>query len=443
MKIIQSFWGGKYKSIENSYGWWDHRFHWLGWMLSCNQLLRFYDRVELYTDEFGYDILIRKLKLPYTNVHIVLDELNVLPNDLWAMAKIKTYSLQKEPFLHVDGDVFIFEPFPEKLLESHLIAQNQELTTKYYRDMWAKIHPHLEYLPQQMEDFHYERSNMAYNMGIIGGNDIEFIQNYCQLSLDFVYKNEAIWNDINLFNFNVFFEQVLFYEYAKSENRKVNVLIQEEIGDNEYTGFGNFEEVPYKRTYLHLIGYFKRDSFTCHKMLQYCWYNHPEWMKTLFDCTIPNWRNDFDFDFSQQENEKLIKYYSKNFNNEEMSNKRLIARDLFTYENFKLYTKSEKLNDDYQIALLPEIILVETSDENYSLTVRNLFNNSYIRKLDQFDQIILYELNSPKTKNELFNSLLLHFESELSFEEKEKFEIMLDERIENFLSLKVIIIKIN
>jgi hypothetical protein len=91
MKIIQSFWGGKYKSIEDSYGWWDHRFHWLGWMLSCNQLLRFYDRVELYTDEFGYDILIRKLKLPYTNVHIVLDELNVLPNDLWAMAKIKTY----------------------------------------------------------------------------------------------------------------------------------------------------------------------------------------------------------------------------------------------------------------------------------------------------------------------------------------------------------------
>jgi hypothetical protein len=154
-------------------------------------------------------------------------------------------------------------------------------------------------------------------------------------------------------------------------------------------------------------------------------------------------KNIFDFDFSQQENEKLIKCYSKNFNNEEMSNKRLIARDLFTYENFKLYTKSEKLNDDYQIALLPEIILVETSDENYSLTVRNLFNNSYIRKLDQFDEIILYELNSPKTKNELFNSLLLHFESELSFEEKEKFEIMLDERIENFLSLKVIIIKIN
>lgn len=74
---------------------------------------------------------------------------------------------------------------------------------------------------------------------------------------------------------------------------------------------------------------------------------------------------------------------------------------------------------------------------------KDIWSDSYIRKLDQFDEIILYELNSPKSKNELFNSLLLHFETELSSEEKEKFKIMLDERIENLTVLKVIIISIN
>jgi len=440
MKIIQSFWGGKNKCIENHYGWWNYKFHWLGWMLSCYQLIKFYDQVELFTDEFGYDILINKLQLPYTSVHVVLDELNNLPNELWAMAKIKTYYMQKEPFLHVDGDVFIFEPFPKELLTFSIIVQNQEITTKYYRDMWAKIHPQLKYLPQQMEDFHQERSNMAYNMGIAGGNDLDFFQKYCQLSFDFVHKNESAWGEINLFNFNVFFEQVLFCECAKEGNKKVDVLIHEDIGDNEYTGFGDFENVPDKKTYLHLVGHFKQDSCTCHKMLQYCWYNHPDWIKTLFNLTIPDWKEEFAFEFSKTENQNLIKWYVEHLDEQEISSKRLIARDLFTYEQNKLLTEYEKRNVDYKIILLSEIIFAETSNEGYSLTVRNLFNNSYIRKLDQLDEIIFYELNQPKRKSELFNSLLLRFETELSSEEKEKLKIMMEERIENYIGLKVIMV---
>jgi len=441
MKIIQSFWGGKDKRIENNYGWSDYRFHWLGWMLSSHQLVKYYNQVELYTDEFGYDILIRKLKLPYTKVHVMLDELNDLPGGAWAMAKIKVYSMQNEPFLHVDGDVFIFEPFPAKLTGSPLIAQNLEFTTDYYLNMWENIHPHLTYLPRQMEDFHHKRSNTAYNMGIAGGNDIDFFKKYTRLSTDFVHKNKSAWSEIDLFNFNIFFEQVLFCEYAKEEKKEVSVLITESVDDNEYLGFDEFENVPDKRTYLHLLGNLKRDVGVCHRMLQYCWYHHPEWIKTLFEATMSDWKKDLEFEFTKDENQTLIAWYLEHINESDLSKKRLVARDLFAYEQNRRFIEYEDDKSDYRILLLPEIIFSETEKNGHVLTVKDFFSGSYIRELDQLDETIFYELNSTKRKSELYKSIIERFESKLTTDEEEKMKAMLLERIEYYISRKVIAVE--
>lgn len=128
--IVQSFWTGQQNTETNSFGWLSPKFHALSWALSSLQLSKFYD-VELYTDNNGCELLINKLQLPYKKVHVVLDELNHFHKDFWALPKIKTYSLQKEAFLHVDGDVFIWEKFPGKLLRSDIISQNLEITTEY------------------------------------------------------------------------------------------------------------------------------------------------------------------------------------------------------------------------------------------------------------------------------------------------------------------------
>ncbi|MBB3188344.1 DUF6734 family protein [Microbacter margulisiae] len=442
MKVIQSFWGGQHKSIQNSYGWLDYKFHWLGWMLSCHQLVKYYNDVELYTDEFGYDILICKLHLPYTKVHVILDELNNLPNDLWAMAKIKTYSMQKEPFLHVDGDVFIFEPFPEEFINSPLIAQNREFTTTYYRVMWDKIYPNLEYLPEQMESFHQGRNNLAYNMGIVGGNDVSFFKRYSRLSSDFVYQNSQIWDKINLFNFNVFFEQVLFCECADSEEKTIDVLINGDIGDNEYTGFGDFDAVPDNRRYLHLIGVFKRDAWTCYKMLQYCWYHHPEWIKTLFDLTIPDWSQKFDFRFTKDENDELIEWYAKHLEEEEITATRLLARDLFTYEQIRKIDSYEQEGLDYKITLLPEIMIREKQNGGHNVSTKEIFEYSFSIDLDQMSEVILYELSTSRLKSELYAAMLSHFETAPSPEDAEKLQAVLLEHIKYYIGLKIITIYI-
>ena len=129
MKIVQSFWSGNQTDFTNNYGWYSYKHHWMSWILSCHQLVKHHKEVELYTDCFGYEILITKLQLPYTKVHVVLDELNHYNKNLWAIAKIRTFQLQTEPFIHVDGDVFVWDSLIDKFENSNLITQNLEVTT--------------------------------------------------------------------------------------------------------------------------------------------------------------------------------------------------------------------------------------------------------------------------------------------------------------------------
>ena len=88
MKIIQSFWTGNKNSLTDSYGWLLPIFNYLSWIISCYQLRRYYDDVTLVTDSQGYDVLINKLHLPYTDVIVSLDCLNHYNPNLWALANL-------------------------------------------------------------------------------------------------------------------------------------------------------------------------------------------------------------------------------------------------------------------------------------------------------------------------------------------------------------------
>lgn len=91
MKIIQSFWSGGKDILLDSFGWHTSQAHLMAWALSCLNIRKFYGDVELYTDKQGYEMFINQLHLPYSNVHIILEELKPYPKELWALAKIKAY----------------------------------------------------------------------------------------------------------------------------------------------------------------------------------------------------------------------------------------------------------------------------------------------------------------------------------------------------------------
>ncbi|HPG54936.1 MAG TPA: hypothetical protein PK641_00840 [Candidatus Enterocola sp.] len=92
--------------FHDSFGWVALEYHLMSWALSCLLLKRSYTNVKLYANAEVAKCLTDYLKLPYDEVHILSDKFKLPHPSLWALPKLWTYSLQEEPFLHVDALLF-------------------------------------------------------------------------------------------------------------------------------------------------------------------------------------------------------------------------------------------------------------------------------------------------------------------------------------------------
>jgi len=263
MKIIQTFWTAGQDPLKHGFGWAHPEYNLMSWALSCLSLREHYDEVELYTDSAGYHILIEVLQLPYSKTHVIFDDFQCLPHH-WALSKIKTYSLQTEPFLHIDGDIYLPRPLPEKVLNAPLVAQNREIGTIYYRRMMDEgvlNHPDMVF-PTYLEKGLKEKSIASYNMGVFGGNDIDSIKKYCNEVFHFLETNKM--NDTSVAHShvgcNVLFEQILFATWAEHNNHKVKNVIEHGINDNGYT-FNDFCNLQLfkQKIIFHILGGHKKN----------------------------------------------------------------------------------------------------------------------------------------------------------------------------------------
>ena len=290
MQIIQTLAIGKQKCpYKDSFGWLTPEHHLMAWSFSCLQLRSLgYDLI-LHGDSCAAEILSTKLKLPFSKIQITHESFILPDPQLWALSKIYTYGLQSEPFIHIDGDVFLFERFPEAFCEAPLIAQNTEEATEFYTSAQAELMKHLDYFPREVKnDFWSGDPITAVNAGILGGSDIEFFQEYSAEALRYVAKNTHCFDKVPLHQFNVFFEQHLFYTMAKSRGIKIEYLLAESFRDNFYTGLANFHQTPQRRKYLHLLGHFKRDKFACQEMASHFRALYPEYYYQVLDCCKTN-----------------------------------------------------------------------------------------------------------------------------------------------------------
>lgn len=285
MKFVQTLYIDNTKDpLRDSFGWIRPEFHLMGWALSCLQLKKICGKVELYGNSNALHLLVDQLKLPYSESNSCLDNFNLPHNQLWALPKLYTYSIQDTPFLHIDGDVFIFDKFDDCLLAGKLIAQNIENFTNYYIDTQLDIMSSFSYFPDcVMKEFNSKSPLKAVNAGILGGNDVCFFKKYTDEAFKYIELNKKYFSKVDLNRFNVFFEQHLFYSLAKEENIDINLLFKNEYDDNGYNGLGNFEETPFNITYLHLLGHYKKNEFTCLQMANKLRQLYPEYFYRIID----------------------------------------------------------------------------------------------------------------------------------------------------------------
>ncbi len=284
MKIIQSFWTRNSFKLEQLQGsWLDHSYALMSWALSNHTITQFYD-VELYTDDFGYDILVNKLGLNYKKVHFVFNHYPYPFSDkLWCYNKLYTYSLQEEPFLHIDGDVFIWKAFDDALLDSPLIAQNLEKNLPNYIECLAEMKVHFDYLPDYIFNNQLGGNDLlASNAGIFGGTNYSFFKQLRVEAFDLLDKNKDFFDRVPIGYMNIMSEQYLFDLLAEQNNIKINYLLNEVAQPPNYLELNLLSRVPKYRNYIHIMGA-KKNAVTCHQMAVVLFRENRALYKRCFD----------------------------------------------------------------------------------------------------------------------------------------------------------------
>ena len=287
MKITQTFWTGLNDGVTNlniKAGWRSAEYHWMSWALSCLTLRRQYERVELYTDELGKHILIDVLKLPYTKVHLIFDESFQCRPELFSLAKIKTYSVQDEPFLHVDGDIYLWQPFPKSFSEAGLIAPNLEMDLFFNKEILETVHEKGFKIPDHLKEKHKDDHIYACNAGILGGGDLDFIKRYCEEANAFISKNPDKLELVDVGKLNWLIEQVSLYYLSKKEEVSVSYLFEEPVINPLYEDYWRFSDIPHVKL-IHPVGGCKKEAFVLNHLSKRLRLEYPSvYYNILYQC---------------------------------------------------------------------------------------------------------------------------------------------------------------
>jgi hypothetical protein len=282
MKILQTFWTGppgthKKNLLSIKAGWLSCEYHWMSWALSCLQAKSIFGSVNLVTDKAGKEIVVELLQLPYTNVSTALEgKLDHYPPSLWALAKIYTYSTQTEPFLHLDGDVYLWQKPTQNVLDSPLLAQNLDKNLPFYAEILNQINDHLSFIPKSFSKNNYEHPNVyASNAGLLGGHDLAFFKEYSRQAFEFIDKNKADLEKINPGSLNLIFEQYLFCQLARELNIPVSYY-KGPVEDPVFKDYIRFEDYPHLQM-VHPVGGFKQYAHLCDHLAKTLRKDYPEY----------------------------------------------------------------------------------------------------------------------------------------------------------------------
>lgn len=254
MNIVQTYYSytkGQ-NPIHDTAGFLTADMNWKSMALSCLLLKKHYGKVTLYCNQSVRRLVLDDLKIPYDEVIEMPDFMkNYEGCNLWALPKIYTYSLQIEPFIHVDCDWFMFEKLAPSIIHSDVIGQNIEYDDQFYnrRTLEKLISNGCSVYPWVMDEYNSQSILRVVNAGILGGNDIDFIQSYVKVIKDFVSQNMTVLQKMNDGFVNSIYEQLFFYLLAKRENKTIGLCT---VGDKLST---KFDWIPMDVTYSPKVGY--------------------------------------------------------------------------------------------------------------------------------------------------------------------------------------------
>lgn len=274
MKAVYSYWEDN-KKKENG-GFRTKRELAMMLALSLEVTKKQFSKTELVTNTYGKELLIDKYKLPFDSVRVELDFLNdTLDPDHWAYVKIYAYSIQTEPFIHIDNDVIIWDKIPEHVLQSDLFFQNKEYLEKHTG--YKRLLNEAKQFPKINFEVLGANPIFAYNCGVVGVNNLEIIKEWKEIVDQYLFhpKNKETWTTIgDKHSQNHLFEQFFISALIKSKGMesKVKTVLRDNFYHSAITDF----------KFTHLWGEAKRKQDAMMKIRNRLFRDYP-WYKKIFD----------------------------------------------------------------------------------------------------------------------------------------------------------------
>lgn len=268
---VQTFW---LKEGDESWQFWGSK---QNLMVSCSLsyflLKKHFNKVNLVCNELGRSFMTEELGLKFDQIDIIPLEQSELNEFVWSIYKLYTYSIQNEPFVHIDTDFFMFEKPPKEYLESDIFAQNLEINHPVYHTVRASAIDLGLKLPEYI--MASQKPAVALNVGIIGGQNLQFFKDFYLLAKSLLEENSHLLENHaeKLFFFYLFLEQHVLFEAIKNKELDIRTLIKPSF-KAAYDHITSFKSGEIKRPYVHLLGNFKQNIetiATMHKELQDLW----------------------------------------------------------------------------------------------------------------------------------------------------------------------------
>lgn len=218
LRAVWSFWSRPFHAFHR-WSWTSERHHLLAWALSVETARRHFPDTALCTDSEGARLLVDALGLPFAHVSTTLDRLADSDPEWWALGKLHAYREQETPFLHIDNDVFLWNPLPSEVAAGAVIAQNPERFDfdddgSWYqpRAMEAAIRAVGGWLPEAWWWFTARREGVAFCCGVLGGHRTDALRDYADAAIRVIGHpaNAPAWARIgDKIGSSVLFEQYL------------------------------------------------------------------------------------------------------------------------------------------------------------------------------------------------------------------------------------------
>jgi len=203
---------------------------------------------------------------------------------LWTLPKIYTYKIQEEPFIHVDGDVFIWEKFNKAIESAQLCSQQLVIDHKPQYFAMEEIEANCKYIPECIRKDRAENKILKIsNAGLFGGNNLDFFREFVKIAFEFVDRNLSQLDKLRSGCFGMIFEEYLFYCLAKNKGIEVTYLLEPLTDDFTGTQLISFETAPVKTKYIHPVGSFKKYQQICNLLADTLLLNFPDYYYRIIE----------------------------------------------------------------------------------------------------------------------------------------------------------------